>query len=248
MWGAEGGKGGDRYSNFPSNSHGALGGYAIGYTSLSNSTSLYICVGGKGENAPSNGYTSSYVPRGGTGGYNGGGKGGNAAKNAYGSSFTYLRGGGGGGGATHIAITTNRGVLKNYSSNTSEVLIVAGGGGGCSDNGYLKDNSTSYSGGGESGGSSQYAGGTQKTGYAFGQGANALDEPTYAGAGIGEGDGGGGGGWYGGYACSVSQNSNNGAGGGGSGHINTSRVSNGSMTNGLRLGNGYAIITYHPAL
>lgn len=107
MWGAEGGKGGRGSTN--TNAHGALGGYAIGYISLSKNNKIYVCVGSKGETAPTDGYTSSYVPRGGAGGYNGGGKGGNAAK-SYGSNHTYLRGGGGGGGATHIAITTNRGV------------------------------------------------------------------------------------------------------------------------------------------
>ena len=208
-----------------------------------NGTDLYVCVGGKGENAPNDPYTSTYVPRGGKGGYNGGGDGGSAGADAYGTGFIYLRGGGGGGGATHVA-NINKGILSNYLDSRDNILIVAGGGGGFMDNGYLLGSVEYYSGGGESGAGDHYAGGTQTTGYAFGQGAKALDEPTQFGSGIGEGDGGGGGGWYGGYACSISMEGNNGCGGGGSGHINTSLITNGSMLNARRLGDGYCIITW----
>jgi len=244
VWGAEGGIGGrSRGDAAPENAHGGLGGYAIGYITLINGTDLYVCVGGKGENAPNDPYTSTYVPRGGKGGYNGGGDGGSAGADAYGTGFIYLRGGGGGGGATHVA-NINKGILSNYLDSRDNILIVAGGGGGFMDNGYLLGSVEYYSGGGESGAGDKYAGGTQTTGYAFGQGAKALDEPTHFGAGIGEGDGGGGGGWYGGYACSISMDGNNGCGGGGSGHINTSLITNGSMLNARRLGDGYCIITW----
>ena len=240
VWGAAGGRGGRKRT-----SHGPLGGYAIGYTILENSTSLYIYVGGKGEDAQDIAYTSTYIPLGGKGGYNGGGDGGNAPLNGYGAWFGYVRGGGGGGGATHIA-NIDKGILSNYSDFRNNILLVAGGGGGLTDNFPFSDMESS--GGGESGGNGgfnqYYAGGTQDTGYAFGQGANALNEPTGNMDGVGEGDGGGGGGWYGGYACEVSKNANNGNGGGGSGHINTTLITNGYMQNGVREGNGYAIITW----
>ena len=150
-----------------------------------------------------------------TGGYNGGGDG------QY-----------GGGGATHMAIT-DRGELYNYEDYQSEVLLVAGGGGA--------GDSWAYggSGGGLSGdagtGNPGY-GGTQSIGGAgyqsgsFGRGGNAPDQEDSCG--------GGGGGWYGGgsgfggYGC----------GGGGSGYIGG--VTNSSMQNGVREGNGYAIISW----
>lgn len=165
-----------------------------------------------------------YLVVGGSDGYNGGG----ASNTAN------------GGGATHIAIgNTNRGELKNYELYKKEILLVAGGGGGA----YSYGDSNAYggSGGGTTGGngSAYYgnlvaAGGTQTSG-----GNMSSDASWHASNGsFGQGGksnyAGGGGGWYGGGGC-------NGAGGGGSGYIGG--VTNGSMSTGVRTGNGYAIIT-----
>lgn len=213
-----------------------LAGYSHGIQSLSLNKNIYICIGGAGN--------SNNALTGGAGGYNGGGKGGN------GVSFA---GGAGGGGATHIA-STNRGILKNYSSYKSEVYIVAGGSGGAAVNGR-----SDGVGGGVNGGNAlsnghestvfYVYGGTQSTGYAFGQGENAINN-TNGGTYGAEGYGGGGGGWYGGHASQV----NGGigscvAGAGGSGYIGG--VVNGYTQAGVNSPgnlNGYAIISWHPSL
>ena len=213
VWGAQGGC-----------ATAGLGGYSKGEITLSTETTLYIGVGGKGIQ-PS-GYNAN------SGGYNGGGCAGNDNR------------GGGGGGATHIA-TTNRGVLSNYSSYQSEVILVAGGGGGGS-----TQNGSGGSGGGSSGGNGDgYSnstwgsyGGTQTSGgndningnygstlASFGQGGGWTSSGSYGS------QSGGGGGWYGGGA-GVN-------GGGGSGYVNTSRLTNTSMSNGARSGSGMAKIT-----
>lgn len=122
---------------------------------------------------------------------------------------------GGGGGATHIA-TVNRGILPSFSSYQNEVLIVAGGGGGAS------WSNIGNSGGGTGGGGS------------FGQGSHGN-----GGGGGSNGMPGGGGGWSGG--CNGNGNDSGGQACGGSGYIGG--VTNGSMQNGVRSGNGYAKIT-----
>ena len=165
---------------------GGKGGYSIGNKSLNSSNNLYVCVGGTGGTYSGN--------TGGSAGYNGGGKGGNGYQGDY---QHIIPGGAGGGGATHIAITTNRGVLKNYINNKSEIILVAGGGGGVSAHdipGYA---------GGLSSNDSQHAfhserfiakGATQTSGYKFGEGASA-DRTS------------GGGGYYGGNTTSIWENS-----------------------------------------
>ncbi len=165
-----------------------------------------------------------------------------------------------GGGATHIA-TTDRGELKSYSSYKSEVLIVAGGSGSGEWSGAVGG-----SGGGTTGGSSNYnvalnGGGTKQTSAATGgtQSAGGITAlinnqtaTTKANGSFGQGGyamagtdagGCGGGGWYGGGGCLYV-----GAGGGGSGYINDSKVSNGSMKNGVNSGDGKALITWMPVL
>ena len=128
-------------------------------------------------------------------------------------------------------------------TNLNKIYIIAGGGGGA----FKCNNSSVWggnggAGGGENGGSSSYgwdnstdlddnirsgpfAGGTQTSGYAFGLGGGRTG--YYAG---------GGGGLYGGISICRS------SGSGGSGYIGG--VTNGSMTSGVRSGNGYAEITY----
>ena len=234
VWGAAGG-------NYTGNTstEGGKGGYAYGFVSLTAGQNLYVCVGGKGEDTTDSNGTSVSVK---AGGYNGGGNGGTSTNYYHPPA---------GGGATHIAKTTNRGTLANYSNNRSEVLIVAGGGGGGSWGAGGGD------GGGEEGDSGNLAldeqatppaGGTQTTGYAFGQGQNG-------GNGLSSGSlvsgtniyqracGGGGGGWYGGYAIQKSEyhTESCGSGAGGSGYIGG--VISGDMETGVREGNGQAKIT-----
>lgn len=220
-YGAQGGAGGRN------------GGKSIGYYKVKRPGNLYIVCGGKGADNSGN--------AGGAGGFNGGGRGGNG----YG-----YRGGGGGGGATHIA-TTNRGLLRNYASYQDEVIIVAGGGGG------VTSHSSAGAGGGTSGGNGSahngatVKGGTQTTGYAFGEG-QAGKSKEYHGSYGAEGNGGGGGGWYGGYAYQANGNSTDCGGAGGSGYIggvlSTVTIDDitytSSTTSNANSGNGYAIITY----
>ena len=222
VWGAQGGDGGN-------------GGYSIGSKSLNSSNNLYICVGSTGGNPSGN--------NGGSAGYNGGGKGGNAFQGGY--SYTIL-GGRGGGGATHIAISNNRGVLKNYVNNKNEILIVAGGGGG------YGQGTAAGAGGGINGGSatsagSAYtiAGATQASGYAFGQGQDGKTK-TQSGSYGSEGNGGGGGGWYGGPTIQNMGIYSDCSGTGGSGYIGG--VTNGATTAGVKEGNGYCLITWMPVL
>lgn len=85
---------------------GALGGYSSGIYNITSPTTLYITVGGKGNNENA--------------GYNGGGVG---YKSGY---YVYS---GGGGGATSVSLSS--GLLSN-SSVWSNAIIVAGGGAGAS--------------------------------------------------------------------------------------------------------------------
>ena len=206
------------------------GGYSYGNMSISKNNILYICVGGQP--------------------YNGGGE----TLNTLGRH---------GGGATHITITNNRGTLENYVNNKSEVLLVAGGGGGAEWSGAVGG-----SGGGSSGGNSNYGvnlkgnsgyiqqtaatGGTQTSGGTYGTNNKTTPSQviaaTFGKGGICVSDdsdygAGGGGGWYGGGGSVYV-----GGGGGGSGHINTDRITNGSMQSGVREGTGYAKITWMPVL
>lgn len=191
------------YGCVGSHANAGKGGYSKGYKKLKKGDVLYIVCGGQPYNGGGNGY------------------GANIDMSPWGWDSYDWDGVGPGGGATHIA-TTNRGVLSNYNSYRSEVLIVAGGGGGADDeNDGSKAGGT---GGGLTGGSAGNAGGgTQTSGYAFGQGAQGA-----------------GGGWYGGYYHSdwIS--------GGGSGYIGGVDSFNGdspSSSNGVNGSSGYAIVT-----
>ena len=197
VWGAQGGTAGSYI--------GGKGGYSSGSKALTANSSLYIAIGGKGSSSSAGkGKNSSSV-----GGYNGGGNGKVSCPSW--ANITYVTGSGG--GATHIAITTNRGELKNYVNNIEEILIVAGGGGG----GNWDPGTASYcgaggSGGGQSGlaGGSAGKGGTQSSGGSnggsFGQGGTYGSNDGVCAA--------GGGGYYGG-----GYSTNRGGGGGGSGYI-----------------------------
>ena len=206
VWGASGGRATYGY-----------GGYSYGEIDLAQNEKLYINVGGQGG--------STTNANGGAGGYNGGGAGGNGTCGYW--------GGQGGGGATHIATST--GLLSDLDNNRQAVIIVAGGGGGSvADNWY---NRRGGSGGGYIGSDGQpydenYAmskGGTQESGYAFGQGANGANGLNCSGYSA-EGNGGSGGGWYGGTSTATKDRTYQDIpGSGGSGYIGNSRLTNKAM-------------------
>ena len=216
-WGAQGGNGTASPSN-NSQLFGGKGGYSYGVFSPTSDIVLYLYSGGQGSTAT--GSTSS----GPNGGYNGGGAG---SKNGSNNSNTQTSGGGG--GATHIATTS--GLLNTLSSSTASILLIAGGGGGAG--GWYGSFSTQSSnggyGGGNSGGSAangggySVSGGTQSSGYSFGQGASASTHVD---------QGGGGGGYYGGYCSTGTSDSDICGGGGGSGYINTSKLTSASTIAG----------------
>ena len=218
LWGAQGGR---AYSDtYP----GGAGGYAEGDIALSAGDTLYVCIGGAGEEG---------IPRtAAAGGYNGGGGG----CPYTGDSSNYAAGGG---GASHIARST--GLLKDVP--IADVLIVAGGGGGA----YYHTNGATFSGpggtgGGTTGGSGSNGnasytaggGGTQSAGGAAGTGGVAG---SYGMAGTStQYSAGGGGGLYGGGGARHQYT------GGGSGYIGG--VQNGSMQSGVQVGSGEVLIVW----
>ncbi len=231
LWGAQGGggRGGSIFAGY--------GGYTTAkFTVTDVASTIYIAVGGQGENSALRNLAQGFSYGG--GGYNGGG-------NVLGGGGSIPSGqtGGGGGGATHVA--TAPGILSSLSGNKNSVLLVAGGGGYGHDSN--EQNKFKGCGGGISGqddanygtytaytygrGGTQTAGGTVDTNLiyssdnilvtagGFGQGGQ--------GGSWGNGSGAGGGGWYGGSGGYIQ------GGGGGSGHIGTdSRLSAGAMIAG----------------
>ena len=160
---------------------GGAAGYARAIVTLTADKAIYIGIGGAGGSGANSG-----------GGYNGGGKAG-----PNGTS-------GGGGGATHIAHSTNRGVLTSYASYQSEVIMAAGGGGGAG-NAYTYGNFGHKAGYG--GRSPQPACNTNaSTGIAYNSGGTVFGKGTDRGT-AGNGDGGGGaGGWFGGKGAACDGN------------------------------------------
>ena len=190
VWGAQGGT--------TTGKRGGYGSYSVGVANLKAGTTLYVYVGGKGQNA----YYNKQLT---IGGYNGGGD--SSGGNDYMAAA--------GGGSTHIA--TRIGELPNLSVNVGDVLIVAGAGGGGGyhtgyyygfggDAGGIQGNKGTI-GGNTDGNTSVGAGGTQvaATNSAFGLGQNGT-----SGAG-------GGSGYYGGTASGAYRGA-----GGGSGYIGNS--------------------------
>lgn len=229
VWGAQGGS-----NTTNGTGTGGKGGYSYGNKTLSVGTQLYVCVGGAGVTIP--GFNTNRA----AGGYNGGGHGVNTTSDSRST----------GGGCTHIAITTNRGELRNYSSNRTEVLIVAGGGGGggCHVDSGGRDGG---SGGGSNGG---HAGGYATSTFDGFGGPSDGNYPTIGAGNVLQGGFGYGGNYYtslesasnstgggGGYWGGNSGFSGARGGGGGCGYIGG--VTDGVTSNGVRSGNGYAIIT-----
>lgn len=229
VWGASGGD----VTNLIA---GGAGGYAYGNVNLTAGTTIYVCVGGRGNDCSTRGSRDESTPTYYSGGYNGGGM----SKTVH-----YLNSSGG--GCTHIGAFNN--TLKDHGS-TSGLFIVAGGGGGSSYN-----SSSAYGHGGGGGGLSGSQGdniGDYIVGdyFSYGLGGSqteggystSYENPKLYQGIFGSGcllinnSAGGGGGLYGGGAgCGWS------GAGGGSGYIGG--VSSGSMQNGVRTGNGYARIT-----
>lgn len=119
-WGAQGG------NSYSYSGVGSKGGYSEGEITLSETTTLYIFVGGKGGN----GSSTSLV----NGGWNGGG--GSVGRSSYNSGNTYgISYPACGGGATDIATVTSGMAYSGGRTNRSAAsllsrLIVAGGGAG----------------------------------------------------------------------------------------------------------------------
>ena len=221
VWGAQGG-------NIWSTMNG-YGGYSVGNINLNSNSSLYIAIGGKGQNGNDYYKSEAFI---GLGGWNGGGNGGQGALNL--NSDYYMSSGAGGGGATSIQNELiSDGQLQNYSKNVSNIIIVSGGGGGYGGNSSPAGNGGGFAGkstmaitasdGTNYGGKS--SGGTQYTGYKFGIGQSAPAKDNYAAYGA-EGNGGGGGGFYGGLTNSTQGFGSNDSGAGGSGYIGNHLLTN----------------------
>ena len=200
VWGSSGG---DQVGfNMESGSHAGLGGYAEGILTLTEKTDISIHVGSMGGPG-----TYDYGEDAKGGGCNGGG-GGTQSQASSAKGF-------GGGGASDIRIGGN---------SLYHRVIVAGGGGGTDDGtaetadvpGGQNDGSGGYGGGLEGGkgyraGKLYYNGGTQTSGYSFGNGESVTTKSKTFDA------GGGGGGWFGGIAGTE----HNSGGSGGSGYVYT---------------------------
>lgn len=212
-WGAQGGNSNQSNGTY---GNGGKGGYSTGILNVSTNTTIYITVGGQGQNGVLNTRTA--------GGFNGGGDG-------YGTNSFGV--GGGGGGASDISLMSpvfsHSSYFINNIRDTNSLLsriIVAGGGGSA---GY--DVSNNAANGGAGGGTTGQdglsnrvyhgTGGKQTT---FGTGGSSEESNRYSvqakfGCGASASNStdvapGGGGGWYGGGLHCDSA-------GGGSGYVYT---------------------------
>lgn len=213
-WGAEGGIGNQSNGTY---GNGGKGGYSTGILNVSTNTTIYITVGGQGQNGILNTRTA--------GGFNGGGDG-------YGTNNSGV--GGGGGGASDISLMSpvfsHSSYFINNIRDTNSLLsriIVAGGGGSA---GYdVRNNAANGGAGGGTTGQDGLSnrvyhgtGGKQTT---FGTGGSSEEPNRYSvqakfGCGASASNStdvapGGGGGWYGGGLHCDSA-------GGGSGYVYTS--------------------------
>jgi len=178
VWGAEGG--GDHQQSYLGPS--GKGGYSTGVVELKANEKLYVYVGGKGTFCQG-GYCTV------AGGFNGGGSGWKRTPASDTANPVAS-----GGGATDMRLT--KGTWNDTSSLLSRLIVAGGGGGGGVDHGEP---------GGHGGGlegilvnSESGYGGTQTTGWKFGEGFSASIN-TLAYINSTYGGNGGGGGWYGGY-------------------------------------------------
>ena len=209
LWGASGGNGYSTYlrSDY---SKGGNGAYTSGLLSLKSNTKLYVTVGGKGIDSPTDKSKVGVID----GGYNGGGTG-----RSWDNGNSYIHNGAGGGGATHLSLKS--GLLKALNNSKESVLMVSAGGGG---GGGHEGQDAGGAAGGLSGSPGYQVsweknqGGTQSAGGVAGQGQYGKGDDGSFGLGgdsFSSGAGGGGGaGYYGGAGGSWN------AGGGGSSYIN----------------------------
>lgn len=213
-WGAQGGNSNQSNGTY---GNGGKGGYSTGILNVSTNTTIYITVGGQGQNGVFNTRTA--------GGFNGGGDG-------YGTNGSGV--GGGGGGASDISLMSpvfsHSSYFINNIRDTNSLLsriIVAGGGGSA---GYdVRNNAANGGAGGGTTGQDGLSnrvyhgtGGKQTT---FGTGGSSEEPNRYSvqakfGCGASASNStdvapGGGGGWYGGGLHCDSA-------GGGSGYVYTS--------------------------
>ncbi len=213
-WGAQGGNSNQSNGTY---GNGGKGGYSTGILNVSTNTTIYITVGGQGQNGVLNTRTA--------GGFNGGGDG-------YGTNNSGV--GGGGGGASDISLMSpvfsHSSYFINNIRDTNSLLsriIVAGGGGSA---GYdVRNNAANGGAGGGTTGQDGLSnrvyhgtGGKQTT---FGTGGSSEEPNRYSvqakfGCGASASNStdvapGGGGGWYGGGLHCDSA-------GGGSGYVYTS--------------------------
>ncbi|MBQ8035595.1 MAG: hypothetical protein IJ268_01255 [Proteobacteria bacterium] len=221
VWGAKGGDG---------SGVGGLGGYSTGTLTLTQSSNLYIYVGGQGSGQTGNQSGQNLNP----GGFNGGGE--NYNTSGQGAS---------GGGATDIRIAQD----NLYS----RVIVAAGGGGGAWNGaiGGAAGGTTGINGGYTSGWATwAYGlGGTQTAGGSYtGQVYSGYSPHITTAGSIGQGGsgngwshggGGGGGGWYGGGGATI-----NGGGGGSSwvytaSNFNTWKSGNATDANKYTLNSNY---------
>lgn len=212
-WGAQGGNSNQSNGTY---GNGGKGGYSTGILNVSTNTTIYITVGGQGQNGVFNTRTA--------GGFNGGGDG-------YGTNNSGV--GGGGGGASDISLMSpvfsHSSYFINNIRDTNSLLsriIVAGGGGSA---GYdVRNNAANGGAGGGTTGQDGLSnrvyhgtGGKQTT---FGTGGSSEEPDRYSvqakfGCGASASNStdvapGGGGGWYGGGLHCDSA-------GGGSGYVYT---------------------------
>ena len=193
-WGAGGGAGMVNAKSFTAGP--GKGGYTYGEISLTESTDLFIYVGGRGGDMLYNSSTKrTYQDA--PGGWNGGGLG------AYDRADD--DGDGAGGGATDVRLESagSESTWNTFSSLKSRIMVAGGGGGG----GYRVHHGGC--GGNTTGGWAWYQEsgqskvtltainpGSQTSGYKFGQGQDGRNNPSQTN----NTSGGGGGGYYGGQA------------------------------------------------
>lgn len=212
-WGAQGGNSNQSNGTY---GNGGKGGYSTGILNVSTNTTIYITVGGQGQNGVLNTRTA--------GGFNGGGDG-------YGTNNFGV--GGGGGGASDISLMSpvfsHSSYFINNIRDTNSLLsriIVAGGGGSA---GYDVNNNAANGGAGggttgQDGLSNRVYHGTGGKQTTFGTGGSSEESNRYSvqakfGCGASASNStdvapGGGGGWYGGGLHCDSA-------GGGSGYVYT---------------------------
>lgn len=198
VWGAQGG-------SFNTTYVGGKGGYSYGTLTLTETTPIYVYVGGKGTDGTTKGTFA--------GGFNGGGDG-------YTSSATYDMSGGGGGSDirlgtdslyARVIVAGGGGGAGSYSASYRYSGGAGGGTSGIAGSQYTTSYKAGLGGSSTSAGTSYYGTTANSTSYGtpanFGNGGSAGTSTYVAG---------GGGGWYGGgYARRAS-------GGGGSGYVYTS--------------------------